>query len=415
MFGWLGWMLATGFLSAPAQGAAMPKLRYSFQVRIKTEAAQASEALTAVLGPGVWTLTGDLVVTPTQRFRDGSIGHRLRFESVEETLEGEDKSIASPLTGRTVELRTFEDGEVLDVRDGQHIAGWGRGGDWVDILLPLVSPAPPEFKKEDALHRRLIWPFRMGRVVRWDNAVEANWTRRPVARSKEVEAHDTLEYRGPWKLDGYDRRTKPPVRITGSGELSGTLDLDKEGLRTHKMVLKRTVTLTVYGGTDVVQTHLVEASLQRKEVGPTTEFRAVDLPPLAPRYLNVNRVNQVVQGAAEGLKSCEARGPELTLPIRLAVKGDGSSQILKGAENLACIRRVLIALRFPTHDGMDAAVHFTVYRRGGRFSVSPLAVLKEPKAGPVLLHPVKRAPQAVLQAAAKTLGLPPGETRPAQR
>ncbi len=201
--------------------------RFHIELEVASEMAGESAESENLFPAAVWSLELDVSMEQVRRFRDGSIGWLVRFESVSETLSvqgGAPVPLDGGLAGRVVELRTFEDGEVLDVDHGSHIAGRGRGGDVLDVLFPILSPAPPRVRAGQAAHRRMIWPFRIGSAVRWDNAVQAEWTQVETRKTKQGAVH-VLHYQGPWRLKGSDRRVQPLLLFNAEGQVEGTIEV----------------------------------------------------------------------------------------------------------------------------------------------------------------------------------------------
>ena len=72
-------------------------------------------------------LRGEVEIHYARGFRDGSEGHLVRFHEVQRA-EGEGPWEESSLGGRSVELRVFDGGEILDAYELEHISGPGRDG-----------------------------------------------------------------------------------------------------------------------------------------------------------------------------------------------------------------------------------------------------------------------------------------------
>jgi hypothetical protein len=374
--------------------------RYRFSVAVRTREMSVADS---TMPDAQWQVAGTLSLAATHRNRDGSIGYRVSLETVLE--EGQ----PSPLQGRSFGFRTFEDGEILDMVDGAQIAGWRSRGDLIDLLLPLLSPAPPKKVGQGTAHRRLIWPVRVGSKVRWDNAVEADWVL--VADPAEPEA-TVLEYSGPYTLSGADKRPGGKLLFEGEGQLSGELRQHPDGRWSHRITLDREVQVIVGTAPPLIQHQQIVASISGDSL---VQLPSVAGPAPAPRYLQIAQVQPVVEGAIAGMERCEP-GPEpLTLPVRLNIAGDGRVSKLEAGESPPCVQQALLALSFPSHDGPVLEVRFTVYRRGGRFGVSPLVALMRQPVGPVLVHPLGPWPAHMLAAMSAALGHPIPETPAPER
>jgi hypothetical protein len=267
----IGGIVATGLLliTGSAWGREVVPERFHVVLEVAVQTEGVDPDLASTFAPLRWTVDAMLSMDPVRRFRDGSIGWLIRFDKVTEFIhddEGAKPVPISGLEGRTVELRAFEDGEVLDVDMGAHIAGWGRGGDVLDVLLPVLSPAPPEMGWGKTGTRRMIWPFRIGREARWDNAVAAEWRNSGPIKDLAGPVR-RYHYSGPWTLRGSDRRKPPGLRFSGTGELSGTVDVtfrDGRVLR-HEFSGIRRVEIVRQAGDPIRQEQRFTGKLERSQ------------------------------------------------------------------------------------------------------------------------------------------------------
>jgi hypothetical protein len=168
-----------------------------------------------------------LALTPVRLFRDGSLGRIVSIESADLRVSegGADRSIPLTLVGRTAELRTFPNGEILDIGWGGRLAGLGRYLDVFEVVFPAISPTPPTVDDGEEARRRIIWPFRGQAGLRWDNAVEAVWTNQGVQKVGEEEAWQ-IHYEGPWTLKGPTRVNPSMTSYMAKGQSSGTVGLE---------------------------------------------------------------------------------------------------------------------------------------------------------------------------------------------
>jgi hypothetical protein len=365
--------------------------RYRYSVAVRTS----EMSLAALTMPAAqWQVAGTLSLTATHRLRDGSIGYRVSLDTATESGQ------PSPLQGRSFGFRAFEDGEILDMGDGEQIAGWRSRGDLIDLLLPLLSPAPPDRVGEGTGHRRLIWPVRVGPKVRWDNAVEADWT---IDTGLE---ETRLSYSGPYTLAGSDRRPGGRLLFGATGRLSGTLVQRADGAWSHEILLVRQVHIEVGRRAPVVQEQEIRARIEGDGLGKIPREQG---PAPAARYLNIGRVQSVVQKLPVAFAECEASQDALTLPVRIRITGAGGVGIIGAPEMPECISSRIEALVFPAHDGPPLEVRFTVYRRGGKLIVSPVVELIGVPVGPVLIHPIGGASPVTEASLSSQLGHPVGQ------
>jgi len=190
---------------------------------------------------------------PTRKFRDGSYARLVRFkraEMVQGTGEAQ-AALSIDLAGRTVELRTFPDGEILDISWGEKVAGQGRYLDVFEVVFPALSPAAPAIAEGESVKSRIIWPFRKAKALRWDNIVDTVWENHGRVEVGETDAWK-LSYSGPWGTEGQTRRTVPPQKLEAKGMADGTVHFDRRtsDLVDHRFVWSRTV--TVQGRTGIL-------------------------------------------------------------------------------------------------------------------------------------------------------------------
>ena len=164
-------------------------------------------------------------LTPSRTFRDGSLGSVLRFE--EATLSTRDGT-ALPLTlaGRTVELRRFPDGEILDVDFADHVIASDRLVGVFDLLFPLVSPFPPDMPKDGVtVPRTISWPVLDEQRNGWYQRADTEWR---LAGTEAIDDREAvrLEYVGPWTGQGKDAVGTVPVGLSSRGHASGVLWYD---------------------------------------------------------------------------------------------------------------------------------------------------------------------------------------------
>ena len=212
-----------------------------------------------VFGPTVSAATGEVFQTqqevsmqlrlrlePTRGFRDGSYGRNIYIESA--SVYVGNAQTASPLptqlTGRTVELRTFPDGEILDVAWADKVAGPGRYLDVFEIIYPALSPSAPTIAAGEVVKQRIIWPFRMENTMRWDNIVDASWQNHGKSEMVGTESW-LLSYEGAWGTEGKIRGTQPKQEWRAHGEAKGNVHFDNQtsDLLHHSMEWTREVTV----------------------------------------------------------------------------------------------------------------------------------------------------------------------------
>ena len=123
-----------------------------------------------------WHLRGRVETAPARSFRDGSESVLVRLVDFEEAPSGEGPWVRAGLDGRSVEMRRFDTGEILDLAGLHHITGAPRHGDVIDLLYVALSPSPPRIGNGEKALRRSAWPFLLRKNVGWRQALVATWT-----------------------------------------------------------------------------------------------------------------------------------------------------------------------------------------------------------------------------------------------
>ena len=175
-----------------------------------------------------------LSVVPVRRFVDGSVGQRVKIEEGSlsvDSLPYDDLQ----LTGRSLELRTFPDGEILTLGWVDRWAGPHRFMEVFEVVFPAISPAPPSLRKGETSSRRIIWPFLGERRLRWDSAVDARWKNHGYEERGEFESW-RLTYDGPWRIHGEHRSGPGAIKVTAAGRADGEVwfDTASGNMRTHR-------------------------------------------------------------------------------------------------------------------------------------------------------------------------------------
>jgi len=188
-------------------------------------------------------LSLNLSVQDVRMFRDGSMGKRVLFTDAELKQDGQ-VTEGLMLQGRAVELRTFLNGEILAIGWVDRIAGANRFMDVFEVVFPAISPAPPSVRPQQAVKRRIIWPFLTDDGLRWDAAVDAVWSNQGAEERQERKAW-RLSYEGPWRIHGGRRGHQAVIRYLASGSAKGTAWFDKRtgDLIGHNFQWGRTVTI----------------------------------------------------------------------------------------------------------------------------------------------------------------------------
>ncbi len=244
---WL-WVWACATLPQQRLQQPLAPLDLGYDLTLEAQfSTRGEDGLQVDLGPETLALQGRVTLSQGPRYRDGSLGTVLRFDTLVDGATGEPHGLA----GRAIELRAFESGEVLEVRGLEHLAGAGRHGDVLDVLIPLFSPKVPELGRQEEAVSTTSYPVTVveGRGHRVD--LVARWTLGPeVARGIQA-----VHYEGQLKCKGSDLG----IRVSCAGAVEGDLvGSRQDGLARSALRLSRTVALQGPGGT-LVQEQVFDA------------------------------------------------------------------------------------------------------------------------------------------------------------
>ncbi len=214
-----------------------------------------ADGLELELAPQSLQLEGRVSIAPSVSYRDGSLGRVLRFEELVDGSTGEPHG----LEGRAIELRGFESGEVLTIHGMEHLAGPGRHGDVLDVIVPLFSPKVPELQRRDRVVTSTSYPVTIGDTRSHRVSLVTAWTPGTETRRSQV-----LHYEGQLQCDGEDEG----LRVTCAGTLNGELFGSRAGgLDRSTVVMSRTMVLHGPGGSVVQEQRFDATATRRAEPG----------------------------------------------------------------------------------------------------------------------------------------------------
>mgnify|MGYP002631375834 CR=1 FL=1 len=370
---------------------------YAFELHasFSTQAAEAGQPLPRVVqaGTGELHLRGQLRRAPSRTFRDGSRGWMLRFEGVEQSASAEGPWIEAGISGRSVELRTFESGEILAIEDVEHVAGPGRYGEILDVIFPAVSPVVPALEPGDEAWRRSAWPTVVGSQRAWQNALVATWTHEGKGAGEIA-----LSYEG--GLEGKGKDGAADASLTQTGEARGSLTLRASDLRLlrHDLDWTRVVDVDYGERVALTQTQVFSGSIEL--IGEEASSRVGDAPgrptaedDAAPtgRYLSSAEVHALLLEQLPSLASCyedsgEARArTELgEVYVNWRVASDGSVREVRLHESRselpeldACLVQRVGLLRFRAHDEAPIDIGYPFVYRESALQPYPMVFVKD--------------------------------------
>jgi hypothetical protein len=198
------------------------------------------------IAPFHWMLAGTIAESYTRTFRDGSLGHLVRFEGMTGTVERPGAApvpVPVALDGAFVELRAFPDGEVLKVSGVSRWVGEKGHVEALDLLWPVMCPHLPGSAREAADTFGTGWPAwasSAGLAVR--SHLASRWS-----YAKEAGASH-------WRYTGDLLGTGGYVRGAGHAEGDVILGTGAARLAAHHFDWTRTVDTDWSTGAHVTQT-----------------------------------------------------------------------------------------------------------------------------------------------------------------
>jgi hypothetical protein len=237
-----------------AGGLESPERHYdvSLQAAFSTRGEDGPEI---ALAPQRLSLRGHVVMIDATTYPDGSVGTIVLFEDFVDL----ETQMAHGLSGRALEIRNFEDGEVLEIHGLSHLSGTGRHGDSLDILIALLSPKAPGLQPLKTVGTTTSYPIKIGDGRGHKLEVVALWSAGNGGPFRAPE----LSYQGQLRCSGRDGA----LGLACAGAVQGTISLDPDGeLLKHTMEWTRTVVLKGPGGA-LIQEQEFQASAVRIQVG----------------------------------------------------------------------------------------------------------------------------------------------------
>jgi len=232
-------------------------------------------SLTARIGTVETRLEGRIERLLARVFRDFSSGLVTRLVDLRGTVArgGESVGLSTDvLEGKSVSFRVLPSGELLDASGWDRLAGAGRGGDLVsELLLQTVMRLPRDVPRKG---RVVPSTYRVRVPVDAFVTRDQNWIVAFEAGEAPADCRGcvAIEYRGEITETGLDKHPGRPMKLTGTGTVSGSMLLARgsRALLRHAFVFdwERTVESTRANGTlrgRVKQTEHVEGTLRAEE------------------------------------------------------------------------------------------------------------------------------------------------------
>lgn len=214
----------------------------------------------APIAPFRWHVEGTVAWSYARTYRDGSMGHLVRFSDMRARVERGEARVDVPVAfeDALIELRSFPDGEVLLVTGTSPYVGVDGHLELLDALWPGLSPHLPGSAEEAAKHTT-SWPAWVTGGPRVRNRLVAAWDR----------GRDTWSYDGALSAEG--------GYVSGSGTARGEIRLGDGDLRLaeHTFAWERATVTRWPTGSTITQTQKVTGRLAHTGAAPSP---ALDLP-----------------------------------------------------------------------------------------------------------------------------------------
>ncbi|MFT5586892.1 MAG: hypothetical protein ACI9VR_004495 [Cognaticolwellia sp.] len=246
-------------------------------------------------------LRGSLSRSYARRYPDDSQGWVVRFGLVETAPTPEGPWTRNELSGKTVELRGFDNGEVLALGGAEHLAGAPRYGEVLDFVFVAISPTVPDLKVGESGWRRQNWPFLVAKRRRMHSTLHAEWT--AVERSPQ---RAVMDYQG--RLEGRGLDTPAQASMTLSGQAQGqvVMRVGDASMEKHTLDWTRVMAIDYQGtGAQITQTqHVVGSFLRSESLGTpgSVATRAAEL----DLYLTTPEVHALMMAQMGRFEQCYA-------------------------------------------------------------------------------------------------------------
>jgi len=180
------------------------------------------------------TLDLDLQLSPNIRFKDDSVSYRLMVSDGKATKNGE--SLPFTLTGKWVEIRAFEFGELLSI---MHMDEWVEENVYIDsfdILWFVLYPNPPNIEKGEKRTSLSRYPLQYAESQKSRAVLQNTWELIEVGSQVQLEYEGNIDIRGTWQ----------DLRLSSKGKQEGTVVIQKSGgtPTAHTGKMKRTLCYT---------------------------------------------------------------------------------------------------------------------------------------------------------------------------
>ena len=344
-----------------------------------------------------WFLRGRIETVPARHFQDGSQSVLLRFVNLEEAPTAEGPWLRAGLDGRSVEMRRFDDGQILDLAELHHVAGEPRHGDVLDLLFPALSPSPPFIAGGESHFRRSAWPFLLRKNVGWRSALLATWENRGFdGAGASRTAH--LVYEGTLEARGGDERFDVQYKADGLASGSVLLETTTGRVLRHELHWERTVQA---GSQQQQQTFdvLLEATTPSEWLAPIPRMDD-DAAPFG-NYLEPQDVHNALIPQLTLFEPCyhhsgaagRTEVGEAILEFSIAPDGSVREATIRDSrsgfpELDACLAETAAVLSFPAHDEEPLRVAYPMLWKHSSLQPYPMVFVQDRPVGQLFVMPL---------------------------
>ncbi len=344
-----------------------------------------------------WHLRGRIEAMPARGFRDGSTSVLVRFVDLEEAPSAQGPWVRAGLDGRSVEMRRFENGEILDLAQVEHLAGPPRHGDVLDWIFAAISPSPPRVASGESAYRRSSWPFLLRKDVGWRQALQATWTNQGFQGAGSARTA-LLDYEGTLEGSGFDERLDRRYQVSGSAQGRVLLQASNGNTLHHELHWSRTVDFVDDQQLQVFDL-VLEAAVPGAWSAPVPREAGDDIP--LGNYLDPQDVHDALIPQLAVFQPCyEHSGAagrtevgEVFLDFTIAPNGSVRDGTIRDSRSGfpaldACLAEKSAELSFPGHDEEPLMVGYPLVWRQSALQPYPMVFVKDRAVGELFVMPL---------------------------
>jgi hypothetical protein len=382
------------------------RARYSFQLESDFSAAspeaEADPGVPEAAPPRHWE--GALQAAETQHHPDGSTSRMVWFDELSTWTDGQVQGPGlpdAPLVGLVVDLRTFDDHEILALDHLEHWVGAPRLG---DTLLPLwfaLSPEIPDLDPGVPLRRRVNLPFLLEGGIGVVLALDLTWSLLELAEPEGGSPTWHVHGEGSVRGDGRDRAGDWLTRDRFDGRIQADIWVDVADHEVESAEFEWDLTISARVATatdgalrgDLVQ-HQRHRGVLRRLAAPTEPLPSW-APPNPRPYRAATQVREVLAAASPALTACMtgAGSPPVTWVGHLAVVLDHEGRVTATgidastpwADGERCVQDHACGLVFPPDAEPGARWGYTVSWVQGAVQPYPSVEPPERTRGPLFI------------------------------